>query len=73
MVVSVKKKRTEELTMTWLLMNIPLMVLFVALWAGIPLWLVLRHPDHRPAVSAAPAVRHLPARVPADTTHRHAA
>ena len=59
--------------MTWLLMNIPLMVLFVALWAGIPLWLVLRQPDRKPAVSAAPAVHHLPARAHADTAHRHAA
>ena len=24
--------------MTWLLFNIPLMVLFVALWVGIPMW-----------------------------------
>ena len=40
--------------MTWLLMNIPLMVLFVALCAGIPLWLVLRHPDRKPALAAAP-------------------
>jgi hypothetical protein len=59
--------------MTWLLLNIPLMVLFAALWAGIPLWLVLRRPDRKPAVSAAPAIRHLPARVPADAAHRHAA
>jgi hypothetical protein len=59
--------------MTWLLMTIPLMVVFVALWAGIPLWLVLRHPDRTPAVSAAPAIRPLPARVPAGTTRRHAA
>jgi len=31
--------------MTWLLLNIPLMVLFFALWAGIPMWLVLKHPE----------------------------
>ena len=31
-------KDCEELTMTWLLFNIPLMVLFVALWVGIPMW-----------------------------------
>jgi hypothetical protein len=34
--------------MTWMLLNIPLMVMFVALWAGVPLWLVLKHPDQRP-------------------------
>ena len=29
-------------------MNIPLMVLAFALWVGVPLWLVLRHPDRHP-------------------------
>ncbi len=47
--------------MTWLFMNIPLVVLFVALWVGIPTWLVLQHPDTKPERSAAPAVRTLPA------------
>ena len=47
--------------MTWLLLNIPLMVLFFALWAGIPMWLVLRRPDRKPSLAAAPAVTHLPA------------
>ena len=47
--------------MTWLFLNIPLMVLFVALWVGIPTWLVLKRPDRKPALSAAPAVRTLPA------------
>ncbi len=45
--------------MTWILVNIPLMVVFVALWVGIPVWLVLKHPDAKPTLSAAPAVRHL--------------
>ncbi len=46
--------------MTLLLMNIPLMVLFVALWVGIPTWLVLRHPDQKPKTAVAvPAVRTL--------------
>jgi hypothetical protein len=31
--------------MTWLLLNIPLATLFFALWVGIPLWLVRKHPD----------------------------
>lgn len=48
--------------MTWLLMNIPLMVLFFALWVGIPVWLVRRHPDRKPTLAAAPAVKTLPAR-----------
>ena len=34
--------------MTWFWMNIPLGVVFVAAWSGIPLWLVLRHPDRGP-------------------------
>ena len=38
-------------------MNIPLMVLFLALWAGIPLYFVLRRHDwhHRPEARAVPA------------------
>jgi len=47
-VVSEAGKACEELAMTWMLLNIPLMVMFVALWAGVPLWLVLKHPDQRP-------------------------
>jgi hypothetical protein len=46
--------------MTWLLLNIPLMVLFFALWVGIPVWLVRRHPDRKPTLAAAPAVKTLP-------------
>ena len=47
-------------TMVWI--NVLLAVPFIALWAGIPLWLVLRLPDTRPqpAVAAA-AVREIPA------------
>ena len=47
--------------MTWLLLNIPLMVLFFALWVGIPAWLVLRRPDRKPALAAAPAIKTVPA------------
>jgi hypothetical protein len=53
---------TEELTMTWLLYNIPLVVLFFALWAGIPLWLVIRHPDTGPQPAQPPAPAYLSAR-----------
>jgi hypothetical protein len=59
--------------MTWLLLNIPLMVLFFALWAGIPTWLVLRHPDRGPVVAAAPAVRRLPVRDHQDADYRRVA
>jgi hypothetical protein len=29
-------------------MNIPLMILAFGVWVGVPLWLVLRHPDRDP-------------------------
>jgi hypothetical protein len=45
--------------MTWLWANVPLMVLFVVLWVGIPTWLVLKHPDKKPPLAEAPAVRNL--------------
>lgn len=46
-------------------MNIPLMVLFLALWIGIPLWFVLRRHDwhgkhETPAVPAYLAARRTP-------------
>ena len=44
----------------WLWINVPLMVMFFALWVGIPTWLVLRHPDRKPALASAPAIRTLP-------------
>jgi len=28
--------------------TIPLVALACALWAGVPMWIVLRHPDRRP-------------------------
>ena len=34
--------------MTWFWLNVPVGVLFVAAWAGIPLWLVLRRPSEGP-------------------------
>ena len=36
------------MTAEFLWINIPLMTLAFALWVGIPLWLVLRHPDRDP-------------------------
>jgi hypothetical protein len=62
---------TEEPTMTWMWMNVPLMVMFFALAAGIPTWLVLKHPDRKPTLAAAPAVRTLPSRD--DAPYRRAA
>lgn len=35
--------------MMWLSLNIPLAVVFVVAWAGIPLWMVMTHPDEDPA------------------------
>jgi hypothetical protein len=34
--------------MTWFWLNVPLAVLFFAAWSGIPMWMVLRHPDRHP-------------------------
>jgi hypothetical protein len=48
--------------MTWLLLNIPLAILFFSLWVGIPLWLVYKHPDTGPAQAGASGVTRLPAR-----------
>jgi hypothetical protein len=32
----------------WFWMNIPLETAFLAVWIGIPMWLVFRHPDRGP-------------------------
>jgi hypothetical protein len=45
---------------TTLWINVLLAVPFIALWAGIPLWLVLRRSDPKPQAAAMPAVRTLP-------------
>ena len=31
--------------MTWLLLNLLVAAPFFAIWVGVPLWLVLKHPD----------------------------
>jgi hypothetical protein len=64
---------TKELTMTWLLYNIPLMVLFFALWVGIPAWLVAQRPDSGPQPAQPSALAHLPAQQSDDPGYRHAA
>ncbi len=35
--------------MSWFWLNVPLMSVFFLATAGIPMWMVLRHPDNRPA------------------------
>ena len=59
--------------MNWLLYNIPLMVLFFALWVGIPAWLVARHPDTAPQPAQQPALAYLPAPKSEDPGYQHAA
>ena len=34
--------------MTWLLLNLLLAAPFLAIWMGVPLWLVFKHPDQGP-------------------------
>jgi hypothetical protein len=36
------------MTAEFLWINIPFMVLFFALWAGIPMWMIAKHPDRHP-------------------------
>jgi hypothetical protein len=54
-------------------MNIPLMIVFVALWVGIPAWLVVRHPDTGPQSAQAPAPAYLPAQQYDDPGYQDAA
>ncbi len=35
--------------MNWFWMNMPAALVFAGLWAGIPMWLVLKRPDRGPA------------------------
>jgi hypothetical protein len=48
MVVPDANKTRGEIEMTWLLLNIPLMIVFFALWTVVPLWMVLRGRDTGP-------------------------
>ena len=41
--------------MNWILLNVPLCVVVFLAIAGIPLWIVVRHPDTGPAGSGAAA------------------
>jgi len=46
--------------MIWLLLNLLMAVPFIALWAGVPLWLVFKHPDrgHERWAASGPARSH---------------
>jgi hypothetical protein len=62
------------MTMLWI--NVLLAIPFIALWAGIPMWLVLKRPDTKPTLAAAPAVRTLtrgPAAYHGDASYRRVA
>jgi len=59
--------------MSPLLYNIPLMVLFFALWVGIPAWLVARHPDTGPQSAQPSALAYLPAQQNEDPGYQQAA
>jgi cytoskeletal protein RodZ len=52
--------RKENRKMTWLLLNLLLAAPFFAIWVGVPLWLVLKHPDqdHQPQAAGGPAHSH---------------
>jgi hypothetical protein len=66
-----------------LAINVPFMVLFLALWVGIPMWMIHKHPDRHPRetrtlpaylrqrdATGQPARRVVPARAVADA-ERH--
>jgi hypothetical protein len=59
--------------MTLMLLDIPLMVLFFALWVAVPLWLIRKHPDTKPTLAAAPGVTRMPVRQHQDADYQHAA
>jgi hypothetical protein len=52
--------------MNWFWMNIPAALVFVGLWSGIPMWLVLRRPDRGPASHAVQAPARIRAAAPAE-------
>ena len=50
--------------MNWIWLNMPLGALIFLAMAGIPLWMVIRHPDAGPDARAARRAAQAPARVP---------
>jgi hypothetical protein len=59
------------MTMLWI--NVLLAIPFIALWVGIPIWIVLKRPDSKPATAAVPAVRTLPVMRYEDAGYRRVA
>ncbi len=59
------------MTMLWI--NVLLAIPFIALWAGIPMWLVLKRPDTKQKRAVAPAVRTLPVVRHEDAAYRRVA
>ena len=59
------------MTMLWI--NVLLAIPFIALWVGIPMWLVLKRPDTKPAIAAEPAERTLPVVRREDAAYRRVA
>jgi hypothetical protein len=56
------------MTAEFLWINIPFMVLFFALWVGIPMWMIVKRPDRHPRETrTVPAYlrQRVPARRPA--------
>ena len=51
--------------MNWIWLNLPLGALIVAAVAGIPLWMVIRHPNARPEPAAQPGGARADTREPA--------
>ena len=52
--------------MTWFWMNIPVALVFVGLWSGIPMWLVLKRPDRGPQSLAMHASARIGPQAPAE-------
>ncbi len=52
--------------MNWFWMNIPAALVFVGLWSGIPMWLVLKRPDQGPESLAVRAPARIRPAAPAE-------
>ena len=50
--------------MNWFLLNMPLAAAFVGAWVGIPMWLVLKHPDRGAGPRAEQVTQHHQAPLP---------
>jgi hypothetical protein len=52
--------------MSWFWMNVPAALVFVGLWSGIPMWLVLRRPDRGPQSLTVQALARIGQAAPAE-------